>query len=272
MPNDETETGRLDLQHNLCILTQDSKLHLAPIGEKKKAVKRVLDAGCGTGIWAIDFADEHPDVSVCGVDLSPIQPQFVPPNVEFFVDDLESDWTYSTPFDFIYMRLLTGSILDWPKLFGQAFAHLNPGGYIELFDTLNPLTSDDGTLTADSALLRWNKLLVEASEKMGRPLNSCRDYHKQLTDAGFVNIVATTDLKWPMNTWPKDRKNKNAGAWCAENFSQGVQGVSLMLFTKVLGWTVDEVEILLTDVRKDVNNKAIHGYWPIHVVYAQKPE
>lgn len=47
----------------------------------------------------------------------------VPPNVEFFVDDLEEEWTYQTHFDFIYMRLLTGSILNWPKLFDQAFQY-----------------------------------------------------------------------------------------------------------------------------------------------------
>ncbi|KAK4452012.1 Phosphoethanolamine N-methyltransferase [Podospora aff. communis PSN243] len=270
LPNDDTENHRLDLQHNLCLLTQDDKLFLSPIG-KGKPIKRVLDAGCGTGIWAIDFADEHPEASVVGVDLSPIQPEFIPPNLEFFVDDLESDWTFVQPFDFIYCRLLTGSILDWPKLFGQAFANLNPGGYIELFDTLNPLVSDDDTLTEDSALLKWNRLLVEASEKLGRPLNSCKNYRQQLVDAGFVNIVET-HFKWPMNTWPKDSKYKNIGAWSAENFSQGVQAVSLMLFTNVLGWTVDQVEILLVDVRKDVKNRAIHGYWPIHVVYAQKPE
>ncbi len=44
-----------------------------------------------------------------------------PPNVEFFVDDLEEEWTFNTPFDFIYMRLLTGSIKDWPKLFRNAY-------------------------------------------------------------------------------------------------------------------------------------------------------
>lgn len=45
----------------------------------------------------------------------------VPPNTEFFIDDLESDWTFVNPFDFIYVRMLTGSIRDWPKLVGQAF-------------------------------------------------------------------------------------------------------------------------------------------------------
>jgi len=45
----------------------------------------------------------------------------VPPNVEFFVDDMEADWTFSKPFDFVFMRALAGSIVDWTKLFRQAF-------------------------------------------------------------------------------------------------------------------------------------------------------
>ena len=45
----------------------------------------------------------------------------VPPNVEFFVDDLEAEWTFVRPFDFIYARMLSGSIKDWPKLLSQAF-------------------------------------------------------------------------------------------------------------------------------------------------------
>ena len=46
---------------------------------------RVLDVGTGTDIWAFDFADEHPEAQAIGVDLSPIQPKFVP------LDDLEED-------------------------------------------------------------------------------------------------------------------------------------------------------------------------------------
>ena len=45
----------------------------------------------------------------------------VPINVEFFVDDLELDWNYVTPFDLVYARYLTGSIKDWPRFFGQAY-------------------------------------------------------------------------------------------------------------------------------------------------------
>jgi methylase of polypeptide subunit release factors len=49
-------------------LTLGGKLFKAPI-PKEKQLHRVLDVGTGTGIWAIDFADEHPESEV-GFPLS----------------------------------------------------------------------------------------------------------------------------------------------------------------------------------------------------------
>ena len=54
---------RADLQHHLVQITQGTKLFLTPI-PKGKTLHNVLDAGTGTGIWAIDFADEHPESQV----------------------------------------------------------------------------------------------------------------------------------------------------------------------------------------------------------------
>lgn len=54
----------LDLQHNLYLLTLDYKLGLAPPNDKDSSVKRVLDVGTGTGLWAIEFGDEHPEAEV----------------------------------------------------------------------------------------------------------------------------------------------------------------------------------------------------------------
>jgi hypothetical protein len=48
-------TDHVDFQHHIVWLTLDQKLNLAPI----KHVNRALDAGCGTGIWAIDFGTIH---------------------------------------------------------------------------------------------------------------------------------------------------------------------------------------------------------------------
>jgi len=50
-PNDEAENNRLDMHHHLATLILEDKLTTAPIGESPQ---RILDVGCGTGIWSID--------------------------------------------------------------------------------------------------------------------------------------------------------------------------------------------------------------------------
>lgn len=45
----------------------------------------------------------------------------MPPNVLFYVDDIEDEWTFATKFDFIFVRFMTGSITDWPKFFKRSF-------------------------------------------------------------------------------------------------------------------------------------------------------
>jgi hypothetical protein len=70
-----------DLQHHLCRLTLHGKSHLAPI---KPDLQNVLDFGTGTGIWAIEFAEEYPSANVLGTDLSPIRPQLLVPSPQTF--------------------------------------------------------------------------------------------------------------------------------------------------------------------------------------------
>jgi tRNA G46 methylase TrmB len=72
-PNDEPENDRLDFQNHTFLLTLEGWLYSAPI-PKEQILHRVLDVGTGTGIWAVDFADEHPETEVIGIDLSPNQP------------------------------------------------------------------------------------------------------------------------------------------------------------------------------------------------------
>ncbi|KAE9576893.1 hypothetical protein CGMCC3_g7299 [Colletotrichum fructicola] len=99
LPNDDQENDRLESNHQLWLITLDDKLGVAPPCEKNATVGRVLDVGTGTGIWAIDFGDEHPEADVYGNDLSAVQPTLVPPNVKFEVDDIEDEWTYSPEVD-----------------------------------------------------------------------------------------------------------------------------------------------------------------------------
>ena len=70
---------------------------------------------------SLTVGDEYPQAEVIGIDLSPIQPSWVPPNVRFLVDDAEAPWVYSQPFDYIHARHMNATVRQWPKFFGQCF-------------------------------------------------------------------------------------------------------------------------------------------------------
>ena len=46
----------------------------------------------------------YPGAEVTGIDLSPIQPDWVPPNLRFLVDDMEDTWMSGDDFDFVHLR------------------------------------------------------------------------------------------------------------------------------------------------------------------------
>ena len=126
-------------------------------------------------------------------------------------------------------------------------------------DMFIPTLSDDDSLKG-TAILRWQEVLLEATIKLGRPVNIPSKYKQWMGEAGLTN-VSEVIYKWPMNTWPKSQKYKDLGSWQLANVLEGVEGFTLGLFTRVLGWSKEEVEALLVDVRKDLHNKNIHAYW-----------
>lgn len=269
-PNDEPEKDRLDLQHHIFALTFDGKLFTAPIPEKQ-VLHRVLDIGTGTGIWAIDFADEHPESVVLGVDLSPIQPSFIPPNLSFQVDDVEAPWTYTEKFDFIYSRMMIGSLADVPKFMTQSLENLNPGGWIEMIDITFPVKLNDGEFPPNSAHLKWAKLFEEGCLRIGRRADCARLYKEQLISAGFTNVEEKRFI-WAINRWPKDKKLKEIGMWELENMTTGIQAMSIGIFTRVLGWSKLELDIFLAEVIAEMKDTRTHTYYELFAVTAQKPQ
>ncbi|KAK1541792.1 hypothetical protein CPAR01_05179 [Colletotrichum paranaense] len=270
-PNDEREMDRLDFQHELFLLTLNDRLGLAPPNEPGSKVNRVLDLGTGTGIWAIDFADEHPEAVVYGVDLSPTQTTAVPPNIRFEVDDIEETWTYREPFDYIHCRAMTSSISDWRKLLQQTYDHLEPGGWFELQEGhVRPL-SDDGTLTREHSLSRWADYIEEACNIMGRPFVNVLSLVEVMREIGYVNVTYST-FKWPLNTWPKDEHYQTLGHFNHENYMEGIEGFTLAPFTRALKWSREAIDMFLVGVRNDLRNRYIHAYIPIQLIHARKPE
>ncbi|KAH6871785.1 S-adenosyl-L-methionine-dependent methyltransferase [Thelonectria olida] len=270
-PNDEHHNESMDINHHLLSLSLEGKLFLAPLEDD---IEKVLDVGTGTGIWAIDFADQHPSVEVVGTDLSPIQPTWVPANVTFEIEDCTQEWTFKPDsFDFIHMRYLFGSISDWSLLFKEAFAVCKPGGWVESYEASPMMESDDGSVTETCAINEWGKFFIEGGKKINRPFTVLKDelQRKGMEEAGFVDIQ-TWNLKAPIGGWAKDQKLKEIGQFAQAALEQDYEGYVLFMANMVLGWSKEEVTLYCAQLRREIRSGRFHTFYRQRVVYGRKLE
>ena len=215
--------------------------------------------------------DEYPEADVLGIDLSPIQPSWVPPNVRFMVDDIEAEWIHeNSNLDYIHARHLTSSMRDWPALLSRAYAALKPGGWMEAQDLCFELGCDDGTLKPDNQVQDFFLNMKMALSAINVDLLSVVKNRQRLIDAGFVNVVERV-LKIPLGVWPRDQRMKTIGLYNRSTVGDALHGVAVRPFTNVLKWTVEEIEMYLIGVRRDLMDAKQHAYIPLHIVTGQKP-
>ncbi|KAI1184881.1 S-adenosyl-L-methionine-dependent methyltransferase [Nemania serpens] len=255
LPNDEREQKRLDFQHQLYTAVLSGKLYLSPVGDR---LRNVLDVGTGTGIWAIEVALEHPGTHVIGIDLSPIQPSYVPPNVTFEICDAEDEWSFRQPFDFIHMRELVTCFKNPRAVFAEAYRSLAPGGFIEVCDPVLPFQF----LTPPPegcALQDWCDQLMEAARLAGRDWGVATRYAQMLGEVGFVDVTERREAI-ALSPWVKGPHNKHLSLLLQHDVLNMLEAVCMALFTRVLGWEAWRVLEFLELVKRDVQNTKIHAY------------
>lgn len=265
LPNDTREQDRLDLQHHSFKIMLDGKLNLAPISKPQ----RVLDLATGTGIWAIEFAQEHPEATVIGTDLSPIQPEFVPANCQFEINDAEEDWGFNDHFDYIHARAIVTCFKNNRSIVQKIFENLSPGGYFELQDPTFPMKCDDGTLDG-TPLNEWGERMIESMARIGRNLTDGQNWGQYMREAGFEDVTEHR-IYVPVNPWARGKKNKLLGAISQQNLLEGVESMSTAAFTRILGWTPEKLHELLEGVRANLQDKGVHAYGIVYFAHGRKP-
>jgi ubiquinone/menaquinone biosynthesis C-methylase UbiE len=139
LPRNEYEKKRLNLQHTVIIRHFGGCL---PSSVKPGPNAKILDTGCGTGIWSIDLAATLPKtVTFQSCDISGDnflnKSEETPSNINFGTHSVLSfpkEW--ENTFDVIHQRLLQGgiTIAEWKLALKELYRVTKPGGHVVLVE------------------------------------------------------------------------------------------------------------------------------------------
>ncbi|KAK4229733.1 Trans-aconitate 2-methyltransferase [Podospora fimiseda] len=273
-PVDEPELERLDILHKLFSVLRKEALHSAPLANPTSP--RIMDVGCGTGIWGIDMADKYPLGHVLGIDLNFIQPEYIPSNIRFIQRDVEAPWQDLEPgtWDLIHLRMLNGNIASWPTMYNEVYRHLTPyHGHIEHVEVdWFPRTDEPGVVIEGTPIHKWANELLDVMDNLGRQLRVESNLIKQrLADAGFTDIKEEV-LKVPYNAWSSDRHERELGRWFDLSMRTGYQALSLAPFARGLSRSAEEINAFIEQVYAQTHSKEFRAYVTVHVFTARKPQ
>jgi SAM-dependent methyltransferase len=126
-----SEIDRLDIQH-YALLEHLGANYLVPL----ERPARILDVGCGTGLWAYELCAEFPRAQVAGFDLAPSKQPW-PAGYHFVRGNLLQGLPFvDDGFDFVHQRLLLSGVpvKAWARTVTELVRVTRPGGWLELVE------------------------------------------------------------------------------------------------------------------------------------------
>lgn len=295
-PHDEKERDRLDIMHTMIKVarppgrrfthcpTEGLHTQTTPLGARP----RILDLGCGTGIWLIEMAENFPQAELVGVDMHYMTPPTQLSNVSFRAPwDYESPWSLGeASWDLIHLQMGLGSVSDWEGLYQKILRHLVPGkGWVELVEIDFKPRCDDGTLQ-DGMLVDWWRVYIRAPyEAINRRLDYNEGTQALLEHVGFTDIQHAV-YRIPYHEWSnvpdtnvRNAENRAATWWHIAMSSNGddtggfgFEAMSLAPLCRINHWSVDHVKRLCNEALAQATDPNVHAYSNLHIWWARRPD
>lgn len=218
--------------------------------------------GTGTGIWAINFAKQHPQAKVTGTDLSLIQPVTAPSNCVFVREDCEEEWVFQETFDFVHLRAMCSCFDDPRGVMQKAYNNLEPGGWVEYEDTALEFVGADAEAeeyVQASPVARWIGLMKAGLwNAVGRDFTVALKYKQWMAEIGFTDIVEKPIL-CPVNSWPLDPADREIGNFFRLDLERALDSTVKLLLAG--GLTQEELPAFKESFTWSLGDRKLRGYF-----------
>ncbi|KAL8803693.1 MAG: hypothetical protein Q9182_003025 [Xanthomendoza sp. 2 TL-2023] len=224
VPVDEEEAERLESQHRVLNIVFDGRLFFPPVGR----IRSVLDCGYGAASWAAEVADNDPECTVIGVDISlHMKPDDLPDNFIPQLDDINRPFTFdANSFDFVHSRMIGGGINR----------------------------------------SRWQTYLLDIkkwSNNYSRSIEGVKEPRAPLQLQALLSGAGFTDIETNMIPLPLYARQRRIGQANKENIERLLAAFALFPFTRRLGMSIDAVNDLVNRARVDAANADLKPYFPL---------
>lgn len=137
-------------------------------------------------------------------------------------------------------------------------SNLAPGGWAEFQDVNTTFYSQDDTYSSETATAKWMNGFMEACSATGRDPSVGPKLEGLVRDAHFANVVADR-IRAPLGPWPKDKWYSELGMMNLILTLNGLEALSVKLFSEMLGKTQTEIAVQLALVRKELKSNSFHA-------------
>ncbi|KAH8929562.1 S-adenosyl-L-methionine-dependent methyltransferase [Atractiella rhizophila] len=269
LPNDDEEQRRLDIQHTFVKMVLEGKNY--PSGTIQDP-QTIVDVACGTGIWAMEMAEEFPNAAVHGVDISDIQPKDAPSNVKWHTLDACKGLPFEdNSVDFIQIRICP-NFSDIHAVHRHCKAALRPGGVLfrieispdySLDDTQSKAKDDFFDLRCAGMMAKYHFEELKARGKVGSMIRG------MLKELGGFRDVTWMQRDLPIGAWTQDEKLNEIGALLLQNNLNFINSCAAGM-KQTLGLDRKMTDELAIKAMEETGQPHRHVYSPYDFIWAFK--